>query len=137
MIEPILILVIGFGLVAIGFCFAIVVAFGNLSKRLSAQSQKIAKLEDKRVYKDLVHAEQWNEIWRLICQKFNIQANADGTWVGGAAAVNILNLMRAGFGSFSPAQMTFMEHLVNQIALVQEDQEFKGFNIDRFRPSSN
>jgi hypothetical protein len=113
----------GICLISLGMAFFLI----KWAKENSELKRRCDRLErsQKSKCRTQAHADRWNKLWAVIRKKFNLVKRQDGTWSGGQPAQEILNLMRANFGTFSIKEIEFMEQLVNFIrraSLIQQKE---------------
>ncbi len=80
-------------IVAILFGVLSLMLFGRRAERRIADAVK-ESIKVKQRWDDKEDVDKWNGIWRMMCERLGITARSDGTWEGGQASVNLLNLMR-------------------------------------------
>ena len=87
---------------------------------IRSQAARIAWLRRTKNLKTKEHAENWNDLWLVIRDKYEIYKLQDGTW-SGQAAKEIFKMLKTEFGKFDNDQTHFITQLVIQLRNVVEN----------------
>lgn len=97
----------------------------NRSYRMQKKLRQANKLlRQANPTKDQKLAENWNLLWQIIRQTFNIHQGDDGKLTGGKPALQLFVLLRSEYGNFSIRQMEVMRQMVVLLdGVVKEQRE--------------